>query len=102
MSQVRVGRNWPEEDHCHRFFNVLVLSLPSELKRRGEGGEGGEEGTRCACSRSSLPTIRGPSPCGSLGSVGLSLCWEPQFSHGVSYPGAVLIGGSGAFLPSVS
>lgn len=41
MSQVRAGRYWREEDHCHRFFNVLVLSLPSELKRRGEGGEEG-------------------------------------------------------------
>lgn len=99
---MHAGHSWPEEDHCHPFFNVLVLSLPSELKRRGERGEEGGGRNTLRVLRSNLPTICGPSPCGCLGSVGLSLCWEPQFSHGVSYPGAMLIGGSGAFLPSVS
>lgn len=76
---MRAGRSWPEEDHCHPFFNVLVLSLPSELKRRGEGGEEAgrkEHAARApgvACPRSVPLTLRVPGERGAVTVLGAAV-----------------------------
>lgn len=77
---MRAGRSWPEEDHCHPFFNVLVLSLPSELKRRGEAGgkaggrkEHAARAPRVACPRSVPFTLRVPGERGAVTVLGAAV-----------------------------
>lgn len=66
---MRTGRSWFKvvDRLPPALFSVFVLSLLSELER-GRGKR--HTGSGVACLRMC------PSPCGSLGSVGLSLWWE--------------------------